>query len=382
MAEGGRISARDGLALKLPRPGTPHLNGICPYYTMFPLTFPLRLLRPAYKASIVLDPFCGRGTTNLAARLLGLPSMGVDASPVAAAITQAKVSTARPKDVIRECRKILSESPRAPVPKGRFWDLCYHPDTLDEICRVRSSLLVRCNSSARKSLRGLVLGLLHGSLRRGPAAYLSNQMPRTYSTKPEGAVRFWSSKRLQPPRVNLLELVSRRAPLYLGHDYPPVRSKVAVSDARRAIPEWGGRQYTHVVTSPPYIGMDHYLRDQWLRNWFVGGPDKPEWDTRNAITTESIDRFIAELASVWTNVGLVSKRGAKLAVRFGCIPSMEVDPAAVIRASLDASAVSWKIQTICAAGTAGRGYRQSPQFLGSVKAPCEEVDIHAVLGNN
>ncbi len=69
------------------------LNAVCPYYTMFPLDFPLRTLAGrARKGDWVADPFCGRGTTNFAARLLGLPSVGVDSSPVAVALTQAKLA--------------------------------------------------------------------------------------------------------------------------------------------------------------------------------------------------------------------------------------------------------------------------------------------------
>jgi hypothetical protein len=39
----------------------------------------------------VFDPFCGRGTTNFAARLANLYSVGIDTSPVAQAITAAKL---------------------------------------------------------------------------------------------------------------------------------------------------------------------------------------------------------------------------------------------------------------------------------------------------
>ncbi|CAL1241131.1 DNA methyltransferase [Candidatus Methylocalor cossyra] len=49
---------------------------------MFPLDFPLNILkRRAHAGDVVHDPFCGRGTTNYAARLLGLSSLGVDSSP-------------------------------------------------------------------------------------------------------------------------------------------------------------------------------------------------------------------------------------------------------------------------------------------------------------
>src|SRR5687767_1656889 len=55
------------------------LNGICPYYTMYPLDFPLHVLgKRVTSEEWVLDPFCGRGTTNFAARLLGLPTVGLD----------------------------------------------------------------------------------------------------------------------------------------------------------------------------------------------------------------------------------------------------------------------------------------------------------------
>ena len=72
------------------------LNRICAYFTMFPLRLPHAILcRRARAGDRVLDPFCGRGTTNYAARLCGLDSVGVDSSAVAAAIAAAKVVSVR-----------------------------------------------------------------------------------------------------------------------------------------------------------------------------------------------------------------------------------------------------------------------------------------------
>ena len=77
------------------RKGPPELlrlNAISPYFTMFPLDFALSSLEGrARPGERVLDPFCGRGTSSFAARVLGLDSLGVDVSPVAVAITQAKL---------------------------------------------------------------------------------------------------------------------------------------------------------------------------------------------------------------------------------------------------------------------------------------------------
>jgi DNA modification methylase len=69
---------------------TTALNGICPYFTMFPLTFPQKVLkRHSSSGDVVLDPFAGRGTTLYAARLLGLGAYGIDSNPVAVAISEA-----------------------------------------------------------------------------------------------------------------------------------------------------------------------------------------------------------------------------------------------------------------------------------------------------
>lgn len=85
------------------------LNTIAPYYTMFRPEFPLSALSTA--RGWVLDPFCGRGTTNFAARVLGLPPVGVDLSPVAVAIASAKMSDAEPNDVTGLAQRLIERCP-------------------------------------------------------------------------------------------------------------------------------------------------------------------------------------------------------------------------------------------------------------------------------
>ncbi|MGH8549373.1 MAG: DNA methyltransferase [Methylococcales bacterium] len=97
------------------------LNGICPYFTMFPLDFPLNILkRRAREGDLVLDPFCGRGTTNFAARFVGLSSLGVDSSPVAAAITASKLVTTTIDDVLAEAGQILAKRKARQIPASEF----------------------------------------------------------------------------------------------------------------------------------------------------------------------------------------------------------------------------------------------------------------------
>src|SRR2546425_12189630 len=191
--------------------GVLQLNGVCPYYTMFPIDFPFDRLRSAAVGEWVIDPFCGRGSTNYAARLLGLPSVGIDSNPVAAAIAQAKLVATTPGRIVEVCRRILETTRTPRVPEGVFWQNCYHPSTLRQLCKLRKALRADCSSPTRQALRALLLGRLHGPRPKiAPPSYLSNQMPRTYAAKPGYAVTFWRKHGMKPPKVDVLERSEER----------------------------------------------------------------------------------------------------------------------------------------------------------------------------
>lgn len=86
---------------------------------------------------MVLDPFCGRGTTNFAARLLGQDTVGIDCNEVAVAATAAKLVTVRPEEVVEEARHILASDRPSDVPTGEFWEHAYHTTVLESLCRLR-----------------------------------------------------------------------------------------------------------------------------------------------------------------------------------------------------------------------------------------------------
>ncbi len=67
----------------------------------------------------VIDPFCGRGTTNFAARLLEMPSVGVDSSPVAAALAKAKLVSARQVGLVATARGHSQDCQGADVSSDR-----------------------------------------------------------------------------------------------------------------------------------------------------------------------------------------------------------------------------------------------------------------------
>lgn len=360
-------------------PATHPLNTVAPYYTMFRLEFPLSALAGA--RGWVLDPFCGRGTTNFAARLLGLPTVGIDASPVASAIASAKLVSVEAEQVIDLARRLVDRhGGTAALPSGEFWELAYHRDTLREICAIREGLLhTGSRDPAAIMLRAVMLGALHGPRGKNVQSYLSNQMPRTYATKPAGAVRFWRARSMLPVYVSALAVVTHRAKRACEDMPPPVPGTIILADSRSVELPPGCGPFSHVVTSPPYYGMRTYLSDQWLRYWFLGGPPEPDYSANRQMETPNPEAFSGELAKVWGRVADRSLPGCRLTIRFGAVPSAPSDPLAIVLDSLERSGRDWQVVSVKSAGTADAGKRQASQFGFVRSKPIMEIDVTATL---
>jgi hypothetical protein len=354
------------------------LNRICPYYTMFPLRFPYRALRRhAGPHDWVLDPFCGRGTTNYAARLLGINSSAVDSSPIAVAITRAKAVTATPDEIIREYDTLIQTSSTAEIPDGDFWRLAYHPGVLETLCILRQQLTTVPSTQLRAALTGILLGALHGPRTKQGTSYLSNQSPRTFSPKPRYAVHYWSRNSLKPSFVDVRETIAARARRYYGRKHLGVVMNVALGDARRAstLEPLYESKYRWIITSPPYYGLRTYLPDQWIRGWFLGGSDKPMYREQQHLSHRSAEAFAADLRIVWRNMLAHATEDARMIIRFGGIHDRSADPLTIIQDSLRDS--GWKILTRRSAGIASSGRRQADHFQVAPRTAREEFDLWA-----
>jgi hypothetical protein len=357
------------------------LNGICPYFTMYPLDFPLRVLSQEKKKDAwVCDPFCGRGTTNFAARLLGLPSIGVDSSPVAVAIAAAKLAQTAFESVVNCAESILNEAPDpSHIPTGEFWQWAFSTTTLAQICRLREELLRDCQSPERVMLRAIVLGGLHGSRMKRRPSYLSNQCLRTFAPKPSYATRFWKKRRLAPPIVDVLGVIFRRTERYLSKPIPTVPGWISQSDSRASFEQGAEKLCSWVITSPPYYGMRTYIPDQWLRYWFVGGPNCIDYSQRTVdFDHSSAEEFSNQLKKVWKNAAMMCHDQAKLVCRFGGVHERKHDSLEILKASFKDT--GWRLTTIKSAGNALDGNRQAKQFGDrQKKQPREEYDVYARL---
>ncbi len=269
------------------------LHTMCAYLGMFPPALARALISMlSDPGDVVMDPFSGRGTTLLEARLLGRIPLASDLNPIAVALSNAK-------NVTVELEKIKN---RIEALKRRFDPLLYvaeaqvqsddiqlifHPRTLAQLCYLRRRLLAS-GSPEDAFILGALLGIMHGAERQdGSSAYASISMPNTFSMAPNYVRRFVQTRRLNRVPRDVFGLLNEKVDR-LFRDAPPqgYEGTVVAADAKCVLQNAAIRAHAGkvrlILTSPPYLNVVNYAKQNWIRNWLL----EPEW---NASHVDALD---------------------------------------------------------------------------------------------
>lgn len=297
-------------------------HALCPYFAMFPESFAEtwidRLTRPG---DLVLDPFCGRGTAPFQALLMDRRAVGNDINPVAFCLTKAKLGAPVKSSLLRRVSELeRGFEARSWEPRRRvlppFFQIAFSRSTLRQLLYLRDVLDWR-RSRVDAMVASLTLGSLHGESERYDT-YLSNQMPRTISTKPEYSMRFWERHGFVAPERDVFALLRDRAAYRYESDAPRGEARVFNLDMRELSRVELPGPVKCVVTSPPYLNVTDFGEDQWLRIWFLGGDSRPR---RGVISRDDrhrgVDNYWRLIADMWRMLSAVVAPKASVVVRLG-----------------------------------------------------------------
>lgn len=257
--------------------------GFGPYYAMFPVDFARKVISQYCPyAGAVLDPFCGRGTVPFVAMATGRKASACDINPVAWIYAKVKTDPhPNPIDVLARAKEVFENiHNRDHIPENEFQEIAWDPDVLAYLNAARRILNWR-DSSIDRTLMGTLLIHLHAKLGDG----FSNQMRQSKSMAPAYSVRWWKERNMQPPKIDMLELIKKKLDwryqkgILLPKQETPI---IMLQDAREAIPRISTSFEADLVfTSPPYCGVTNYRYDNWIRLWLLGeGPALPEGNAK------------------------------------------------------------------------------------------------------
>lgn len=256
------------------------MHTMCSYHGMFPAKIAHYFIqRYSRLGDVVLDPFSGRGTVPLQARVEGRLAICNDLSPLAYALSRAKASPPSWDSVQdfltgleKGYRRSRSAEPDAPADIR----MLYHTHTLRQICHIRDHVLSKTVtewSPDELMIGGALAGIMHGSHRRdGTSQYLSISMPNTFSMSPAYVEKYIRENRLVAPDQDVFEcLRDKLARLYLD-DISGLAGRAHHLDATSLLK---GRRVKAesvdlIVTSPPYLQVVNYGTANWIRLWLMG----------------------------------------------------------------------------------------------------------------
>jgi len=216
------------------------------------------------ESDLILDPFCGMGTTLFTAGLHGIPSWGVDKLPIAVFITRTlPLFFTVEQGSIRETYQHLS--PRvdsqllAPIAEDvAIMKVAFAPEILTRLRKWKSAIDT-LNSPMREIMTLLLLSILEDC---------------SYTSKDGQFLRFNRHKRVAEPSEALeRKVLDAERDLFLIEQlgwHKNWRVPVAVQgDARQMPTALLQSSYTALITSPPYLNRYDYTRSYALELCFA-----------------------------------------------------------------------------------------------------------------
>jgi len=276
----------------------------------FPIRVASRLLEEyAHSKALVLDPFCGKGTTLLAARLLGLPVVGMDIAPEAVLCSLAKMQDIEMDAVKAYIKKIRLGKPSLDrVPDDVR---CFFSDhTLSQLLSIRNAFSCDIDDPGSENhaeaifSMALLLGILHGH-----ASYsLSVPSAHAYSMAPNYVRKYSEKNGLTPPDQDVKECLCKKLTRCLKDQLPPpVPYEVVQGNATTCATDLANLtgKIDVILTSPPYLNAQTYAKDNWLRLWLLGYDYKSL--RSHYIQTGSIEKYKTYMTNVFRQLSHLLK---------------------------------------------------------------------------
>jgi DNA modification methylase len=288
------------------------LHDLHPYPARFIPQIPRRCIaRWSLPGDLVLDPFCGSGTTLLEAKLAGRNSIGVDNNGVATLVARAKVldysdaSLAALASLAREVKTVapshapsthltIDQAGLGPQYEGR--EKWFDPAAVGELAWLRNRIRALPGDAAILGMAVFSGLVVRASRQDSDTRYVATA--RVF--EPGSVVRSWAAKTLR---------AAERARETVSQSRPSTHT-ILTQDSKR-LPTLDAESVDLVVTSPPYLNAYDYHkyhrhRLHWIdadislaRDAEIG---KHDTFTRKGATPDGYFRDLTGCLEEWTRV--------------------------------------------------------------------------------
>jgi hypothetical protein len=270
---------------------------------------------------LVYDPFSGRGTTAVEAALRGRRVAANDISPLSAIFARPRLEVPHVSEVDSRLNAIdLDQKTRPALDLSMF----FHPDTERELLNLRAYLNARRRSRSEDSIdRWIRMVATNRLTGHSPGFFSVYTLPPNQAVSAENQVRINQRLDQKPPYRHVRELILKKSVQLQSGLGAAEREKLrrAATHARflegsaaatRAL-EDNTVQLT--VTSPPFLDVVQYAKDNWLRCWF-NGLDAADIGRRMTMS-RSVDEWSVAMQAVFVELYRITRPGGWVAFEVG-----------------------------------------------------------------
>ena len=310
-----------------------------------PAYFIERLTR---EGDVVYDPFSGRGTTAVEAALRGRNVIVNDINPLSVILTYPRLELPNVTEIDTRLRSLRF----APRPRGEIdLSMFFHPDTEYEILGLREYLYRRLRAGDEDGtdrwIRMVATNRLTG---HSPGFFSVYTLPPNQAVSPEDQLRINARLKQEPEYRDIRALILKKSMQLQGRLGAAERWRLRKAAAEALLLSHDARATDDIatgsvqltVTSPPFLDVVQYARDNWLRCWF-NGFDAEKVGERITMS-KTVEEWETEMAAVFQELYRVTRHGGWVAfevgeVRRGTVKLEEAVAPLGVAAGFDCSAI-------------------------------------------
>lgn len=290
-----------------------------------PAYFIERLTR---EGDTVYDPFCGRGTTAVEAALYGRAVLANDVSPLSAILTRPRLELPSIADIDARLRSLrFTARPRASLDLSMF----FHPDTEHVILALRDYLQRRraagTEDAVDRWIRMVATNRLTG---HSPGFFSVYTLPPNQAVSAEDQLRINARLKQEPEFRDVRALIMKKSLQLQGRLSAPDRWRLRTAAANARLLDEDASATAAIatesvqltVTSPPFLDVVQYARDNWLRCWFNGLD--PEAIGARITMSRTVEQWALAMRPVLRELYRVTRPGGWVAFEVGEIRRGEI----------------------------------------------------------
>ena len=270
---------------------------------------------------LVYDPFSGRGTTVIEAGILGRRLISNDINPLSKILIEPRLSIPAIKDIITTLDAItIEKSFKADIDLSMF----YHPETEAEIVSIKNYLeeikLSGKEDDTDRWIRMVVTNRLTGHSSGFFSVYT---LPPNQAVSPASQIKINIKRNQQPEYRDAKKIIKRKTATLMkklnsdeiANLIEASKSAVFIEKDARNTSEIGSNQVSLTVTSPPFLDIVQYSKDNWLRCWF-NSIDTLEIEKRMTMS-KTIEEWSVIMGQVFCELYRITKPGGWVAFEVG-----------------------------------------------------------------